>query len=97
MAKTVPPNYVLGETELDAMLPVISSAQGLPQNTLTPDTDHATELAFSNVYDGELEAKARAIYPRDYEFLVLRIMPLECDMPRSRLCTMFLHQYLHVT
>jgi hypothetical protein len=25
------------------------------------------ELAFSNVYDGELEAKARAIYTRDYE------------------------------
>ena len=67
MAQTVPPNYVLCETELDAMLPVIASAQGLPQNTLTPDADHATKLAFSNVYDGELEAKARAIYTRDYE------------------------------
>lgn len=61
MAQTVPPNYVLCETELDAMLPVIASAQGLPQNTLTPYADHAVELAFSNVYDGELEAKARAI------------------------------------
>ena len=66
-AMEVPQDKVSAYGVLDAMLPVIASAQGLPQNTLTPDADHAIELAFSNVYDGELEAKARAIYTRDYE------------------------------
>jgi len=67
MAHTVPPDYVLREEELETTLPFIANAQGLTQTTYAAPSRNPTDLAFHAIYDHMLEAKARAIYTRDYE------------------------------
>ena len=63
------PDLVLREEEMPAYLPAVAQQLGLAS---VPEVSHApaeTPFALSDIYDAELEEKARAAYPRDYLML----------------------------
>ena len=68
VAQIVPPNFVIRETELKSVLSFIADTQGRSQTTFTDNVVNPVDLAFGRVYDPALEAKAKAICTKDYEF-----------------------------
>jgi hypothetical protein len=67
VAQIVPPNFVIRETELKSVLSFIANTQGYSQTTFTDNIVDPVDLSFDQIYDQELEAKAKAIYTKDYE------------------------------
>lgn len=67
VAQIVPPDFVIRETELKSVLSFIANTQGHSQTTLTDDIVDPVDLSFDQIYDPALEAKAKAIYTKDYE------------------------------
>ena len=67
MAQIVPPDFVIRETELKSVISFIADTQGQSQTTFTDHVVDPVDLAFDQVYDQALEAKAKAIYTKDYE------------------------------
>ena len=69
MAQIVPPDFVIRETELKSVFSFIANTHGHSQTTFTNNVVDPVDLAFDQVYDHALEAKAKAkaIYTRDYE------------------------------
>ena len=68
VAQIVPPNFVIRETELKSVLSFIADRHWRSQTTFTDNVVNPVDLAFGRVYDPALEAKAKAIYTKDYEF-----------------------------
>lgn len=68
VAQIVPPNFVIRETELKSVLSFIADTHWRSQTTFTDNVVNPVDLAFGRVYDPALEAKAKAIYTKDYEF-----------------------------
>ena len=67
VAQIVPPDFVIRETELKSVLSFIANTQGHSQTTFTDDIVDPVDLSFDQIYDPALEAKAKAIYTKDYE------------------------------
>ena len=67
VAQIVPPNFVIRETELKPVLSFIENSHGKSKTTFTDNVVDPVDLAFDQVYDHALEAKAKAIYAKDYE------------------------------
>ena len=67
VAQIVPPDFVIRETELKSVLSFIANTQGHSQTTLTDDIVDPVDLSFDQIYDPASEAKAKAIYTKDYE------------------------------
>ena len=68
VAQIVPPEFLIRETELKSVLSFIANTQGYySQTTFTDNVFDPVDLAFDQVYDAALEAKAKAIYTKDYE------------------------------
>ena len=67
VAQIVPPNFVIRETELKSVLSFIANSHGKSKTTFTDNVVNPVDLAFDQVYDQALEAKAKAIYTKDYE------------------------------
>ena len=67
MAQIVPPDFVIRETELKSVLSFIANTQGYSQTTFTDNIVDPVDLSFDQIYDQALEAKAKAIYTKDYE------------------------------
>ena len=67
VAQIVPPNFVIRETELKSVLSFIANTQGYYQTTFTDNIVDPVDLSFDQIYDQALEAKAKAIYTKDYE------------------------------
>ena len=67
VAQIVPPDFVIRETELKSVLSFIANTQGHSQTTFTDDILDLVDLSFDQTYDPALEAKAKAIYTKDYE------------------------------
>ena len=67
IAQIVPPNFVIRETELKSVLSFIANTQGYSQTTFTDNIVDPVDLSFDQIYDQALEAKAKAIYTKDYE------------------------------
>lgn len=67
VAQIVPPNFVIRETELKSVLSFIANTQGYSQTTFTNNIVDPVDLSFDQIYDQALEAKAKAIYTKDYE------------------------------
>ena len=67
VAQIVPPNFVIRETELKSVLSFIANSHGKSKTTFTDNVVNPVDLAFDQVYDHALEAKAKAIYTKDYE------------------------------
>ena len=67
VAQIVPPDFVIRETELKSVLSFMANTQGYSQTTFTDNVVDPVDLAFDQVYDPALEAKAKAIYTKDYE------------------------------
>ena len=69
VAQIVPPNFVIRETELKSVLSFIANSHGKSKTTFTDNVVDPVDLAFDQVYDHALEAKAKAkaIYTKDYE------------------------------
>jgi hypothetical protein len=67
VAQIVPPDFVTRETELKSVLSFIANTQGHSQTTFTDDIVDPVDLSFDQIYDPALEAKAKAIYTKDYE------------------------------
>ena len=67
IAQIVPPNFVIRETELKSVLSFIANTQGYSQTTFTDNILDPVDLSFDQIYDQALEAKAKAIYTKDYE------------------------------
>ena len=67
VAQIVPPDFVIRETELKSVLSFIANTYGQSQTTFTENVVDPVDLAFDQVYDQALEAKAKAIYTKDYE------------------------------
>ena len=67
VAQIVPPDFVIRETELKSVLSFIANTQGYSQTTFTDNVVDPVDVAFDQVYDPALEAKAKAIYTKDYE------------------------------
>ena len=67
VAQIVPPNFVIRETELKSVLSFIANTQGYSQTTFTDNIVDPVDLSFDQIYDQALEAKAKAIYTKDYE------------------------------
>ena len=67
VAQIVPPDFVIRETELKSVLSFIANSQENLKTTFTDNVVDPVDLAFDQVYDHALEAKAKAIYTKDYE------------------------------
>ena len=67
VAQIVPPDFVIRETELKSVLSFIADTHGHSQTTFTDSVVDPVDSAFDQVYDPALEAKAKAIYTKDYE------------------------------
>ena len=63
----MPPDFVIREAELKSVLSFIANSHGKSKTTFTDNVVNPVDLAFDQVYDHELEAKAKAIYTKDYE------------------------------
>jgi hypothetical protein len=66
-AQFVPPDLVIRETELKSVLSFIANTHGQSQTSFTDNVVDPVDLDFDQVYDQALEAKAKAIYTKDYE------------------------------
>ncbi len=66
-AQIVPPDLVIRETELKSVLSFIANTHGQSQTSFTDNVVNPVDLDFDQVYDQALEAKAKAIYTKDYE------------------------------
>jgi hypothetical protein len=66
-AQIVPPDLVIRETELKSVLSFIANTHGQSQTSITDNVVDPVDLDFDQVYDQALEAKAKAIYTKDYE------------------------------
>ena len=66
-AQIVPPDLVIRETELKSVLSFIANTHGQSQTSFTDNVVDPVDLDFDQVYDQALEAKAKAIYTKDYE------------------------------
>ncbi len=66
-AQLVPPDLVIRETELKSVLSFIANTHGQSQTSFTDNVVDPVDLDFDQVYDQALEAKAKAIYTKDYE------------------------------
>jgi hypothetical protein len=64
-AQIVPPDLVIRETELKSVLSFIANTHGQSQTSFTDNVVDPVDLAFDQLYDHALEAKA--IYTKDYE------------------------------
>ena len=67
VAQIVPPDFVIRETELKSVLSFIANTHGQSQTSITDNVVDPVDLDFDQVYDQALEAKAKAIYTKDYE------------------------------
>ena len=67
VAQIVAPDFVIRETELKSVLSFIANTQGYSQTTFTDNIVDPVDLSFDQIYDQALEAKAKAIYTKDYE------------------------------
>ena len=67
VAQIVPLNFVIRETELKSVLSFIANSHGNSNTTFTDHVVDPVDLTFAQVYDHALEAKAKAIYTKDYE------------------------------
>ena len=67
VAQIVPPDFVIRENELTSVLLFIANIQGHSQTTFTDNIVDPVDLSFDQIYDPALEAKAKAIYTKDYE------------------------------
>ena len=67
VAQIVPPDLVIRETELKSVLSFIANTHGQSQTSFTDNVVDPVDLDFDQVYDQALEAKAKAIYTKDYE------------------------------
>lgn len=67
VAQIVPPDFVIRETELKSVLSFIANTQEHSQTTFTDNVVDPVDLAFDQVYEPALEAKAKAIHTKDYE------------------------------
>ncbi|MEK9705313.1 MAG: hypothetical protein VW233_04865, partial [Paracoccaceae bacterium] len=61
------PDLVIRETELKSVLSFIANIHGQSQTSFTDNVVDPVDLDFDQVYDQALEAKAKAIYTKDYE------------------------------
>ena len=66
-AQIVQPDLVIRETELKSVLSFIANTHGQSQTSFTDNVVDPVDLDFDQVYDQALEAKAKAIYTKDYE------------------------------
>ena len=66
-AQIVLPDLVIRETELKSVLSFIANTHGQSQTSFTDNVVDPVDLDFDQVYDQALEAKAKAIYTKDYE------------------------------
>ena len=66
-AQIVPPDLVIREIELKSVLSFIANTHGQSQTSFTDNVVDPVDLDFDQVYDQALEAKAKAIYTKDYE------------------------------
>ena len=67
VAQIVPPDFVIRETDQKSVLSFIANTQGYSQTTFTDNVVDPVDLSFDQIYDPALEAKAKAIYTKDYE------------------------------
>ena len=67
VAQIVPPDFVIRETELKSVLSFIANTHGQSQTSFTDNVVDPVDLDFDQVYDQALEAKAKAIYTKDYK------------------------------
>ena len=67
VAQIVPPDFVIREAELKSVLSFIANSHGKSKTTFTDNVVDPVDLAFDQIYDPALEAKAKAIYTKDYE------------------------------
>lgn len=63
------PDLVLREEEMAAYLPAVAQQLGLSEVPEMPVPAAEVPFALDEIYDAELEGKARAAYPRDYVML----------------------------
>ncbi|TNF22784.1 MAG: nodulation protein NodH [Rhodobacteraceae bacterium] len=63
------PDLVLREEEMAAFLPAVAQQLGVAEVPEMPDPAAEVPFALSEIYDADLEARARAAYPRDYLML----------------------------
>ncbi len=63
-ASVAAPDFVLREDELPKMLPLL--AQSVGKEAAIQPAPQDTPIPLSEIYDGEIERKVRAIYKRDY-------------------------------
>ena len=66
-AQIVTPDLVIRETELKSVLSFIANTHGQSQTSFTDNVVDPVDLDFDQVCDQALEAKAKAIYTKDYE------------------------------
>ena len=91
VAQIVPPDFVIRETELKSVLSFLANLHGKSKTTFTDNAVDPVDLAFDQVYDHALEAKAKAIYTKDYKILGLVITLLEYDKLPSKSYIVFQH------
>ena len=93
VAQIVPPEFLIRETELKSVLSFIANTQGQSQTTFTDNVLDPVDLAFGQVYDQALEAKAKAIRSTQkiMKFSGLAITLLEYDKLPSKSYTAFQH------
>ena len=65
VAQIVPPDFVICEAELKSVLSFIANSHEQSKTTFTDNIVDLVDLAFDQLYDHALEAKA--IYTKDYE------------------------------
>ncbi len=65
-AGVAPPDFVLRETELPEMLPVLARLAGRTEPPPLPDPQPDAPFALADIHDDTLEALAADIYQRDY-------------------------------
>ena len=93
VAQIVPPEFLIRETELKSVLSFIANTHGQSQTTFTDNVLDPVDLAFGQVYDQALEAKAKAIRSTQkiMKFSGLAITLLEYDKLPSKSYTAFQH------
>jgi hypothetical protein len=69
MADFALPDMVVREEQMAAYLPALAEEAGcaaVPEVPEGPAAGEAAPFALEEIYDDEIEARARAAYPRDY-------------------------------
>ena len=67
VAQIVPPDFVIREAELKSVLSFTAYSRDQSKTTFTDNFVDPVDLSFDQIYDPALEAKAKAIYTKDYE------------------------------